>query len=165
MLIQYHHLSNRIRQKTYKLYCNNWFGQDGGNCFRMKKLGFFWWGMEHVFYCFVKGVTARSFVKPFGYWAVRGLLWQLKNCHNQDRAELTLFRLIAVWVSVYEVMILSTKDFNKRQEESQQKIEDTYRRWPHIAIWNRPCYNQYNNVDVTKQSAIFEDCKEQRLYL
>lgn len=35
-----------------------------------------------------KGVTALSFVKLCGYWAVRGLLWQIENCHKQNRAEL-----------------------------------------------------------------------------
>ena len=69
------------------------------------------------------GVTAPVFVKPCGYLALEAALAN-KNLPQPEQGRVSLFRLIAVWVSVDEVLILSTKDFNKRQGESQQEIAE-----------------------------------------
>ena len=69
------------------------------------------------------GVTALSFVKLSDIWLWRAV-WVNKKLPWPEKGRIVLFRLIAVWVSVDEVMILSIKDFNKRQEESQQEIAE-----------------------------------------
>lgn len=67
------------------------------------------------------GFSAPAFEKPCGYLAF-GFALANKKLSQPKQGRVALIRLIAVWVSVDEVVILSTKDFNKRQEESQQKI-------------------------------------------
>lgn len=67
------------------------------------------------------GFSAPAFEKPCGYLAF-GFALANKKLPQPKQGRVALIRLIAVWVSVDEVVILSTKDFNKRQEESQQKI-------------------------------------------
>jgi hypothetical protein len=67
------------------------------------------------------GVSASAFEKPWGYLAF-GFALANKKLPQPKQGRIALIRFIAVGVSVDEVVILSTKDFNKRQEESQQKI-------------------------------------------